>query len=654
MPSSRGIRAGAAYVEIFTDDSRLIRGLARASRRLKTFGAAVQSLSSGMMGWGTRLIATSTAILAPLAAAAKTFADTGDAFGKMAKRTGISAEVLSELAFAAGRSGTNVETLEVAIKKMQKAIVGAATGSKTAVKMLGQLGLTVDEFDALSPDAQFKLCAERISQIEDPTIRAAAALQLFGRSGTSLLPMINNGAKGIEALELEARRLGLTISTGDAVAAEAFNDILGDTWAVVKRAAFEIGASLAPALTDAAHTTIDLVRRASAWVAQNRGLIVSVLKVAAGVAAAGAALVALSYAVSAVGAGLSILGSVLGAAGAALAAIGTIVGFILSPLGLAVTAAAALGSYLVWASGAGGRAIAWLRDRFNDLKTEVGRVAEGIMDALAVGDINLAAELVWLTLKMWWKRGVLWLKNLWLDWKDHFLDVANAAWVDYVQSWRGGCKDIRTVWAETWATIQTIAATTWAVLGTMFLKLSEGMAKAWIAMQETLGMVTPEAAKAWRANVKHIYAQILAETFLKPGAKAIKHIESELETKRREYASPRQAAAVVLAPELAAVAAAQKALDDARAKAREQRVSAEQAALMTPELPKVAAKFGGLKNLMADVEKSIAGRGTFSAIEAAAVAAGGVADRIAAAGEKTAKNTKKIADWTDDAEATFD
>ncbi len=40
MPSSsKGIRAGAAYVELFTDDRKLVRGLKRASRRLKAFAA---------------------------------------------------------------------------------------------------------------------------------------------------------------------------------------------------------------------------------------------------------------------------------------------------------------------------------------------------------------------------------------------------------------------------------------------------------------------------------------------------------------------------------------------------------------------------------------------------------------------------------------
>ena len=38
MASTQGIRAGRAFVELFADDSKLVRGLRRAEKRLKAFG----------------------------------------------------------------------------------------------------------------------------------------------------------------------------------------------------------------------------------------------------------------------------------------------------------------------------------------------------------------------------------------------------------------------------------------------------------------------------------------------------------------------------------------------------------------------------------------------------------------------------------------
>ena len=41
MANARGIRAGAAYVELFVNDSKLVRGLTQASKKLKAFGDAI-------------------------------------------------------------------------------------------------------------------------------------------------------------------------------------------------------------------------------------------------------------------------------------------------------------------------------------------------------------------------------------------------------------------------------------------------------------------------------------------------------------------------------------------------------------------------------------------------------------------------------------
>ena len=85
MSSNRSIRAGRAFVEVFTDDKRLVRGLRAAERKLKAFGANIRNLGLKMAGLGT-------AVLAPMLAAAKAFSTMGDQVAKMAKRTGLSVE----------------------------------------------------------------------------------------------------------------------------------------------------------------------------------------------------------------------------------------------------------------------------------------------------------------------------------------------------------------------------------------------------------------------------------------------------------------------------------------------------------------------------------------------------------------------------------
>ena len=156
MPSAQGIKAGRAYVELGVGD-KLTAGLKRARARLAAFGAGVTS-------WGTRLFAVGSALAAPAILAAKSFASVGDEVAKMAKRTGMSVEALSELRFVASQTGTEFGTLENAVRKMQRSIYDAGRGLSTQVDALADLGLEFKDLDGLSPEKQFKLMAEAISR----------------------------------------------------------------------------------------------------------------------------------------------------------------------------------------------------------------------------------------------------------------------------------------------------------------------------------------------------------------------------------------------------------------------------------------------------------------------------------------------------------
>jgi len=211
MASSQGIRAGSAFIELLVNDDKLVKGLQKAGKKLKAFGETIS-------GWGKKFAGIGTAVAAPLVGFAKAFASGSKELQTMSQRTGVSVGALSELGYAAQLSGTDMETLEVGLKRMQKTLYQAATGSKTATDALAQLGLTVDDLRGLSPDQQFKLIADKLAAIQSPAVRAALAMQIFGRSGTQLLPMMSKGAAGIDAMQEEARKLGLTASeTGVAV-----------------------------------------------------------------------------------------------------------------------------------------------------------------------------------------------------------------------------------------------------------------------------------------------------------------------------------------------------------------------------------------------------------------------------------------------------
>ena len=462
MASSTGsIRAGRAFVELFADDSKLVRGLKRAEKKLEAFGRKVRDI-------GLKIAAVGAAAVTALAGAAQTFATMGDNVAKMSKRTGVSVEALSELGYAAGLSGTSVESLEKGLRRMQRTVYDAARGSKAATEGLAALGLSVEDLKGLAPEDQFMMIADRLAAINDPTLKAALAMEMFGRSGTEMLPMLENGAAGINALRDEARRLGLTISTEDAQAAEEFNDALTRMWKVMKMAVFQIGAALAPALSDVAEVITGTVKAISDWIRASRGLVVTVLYAAAAVAAVGVALVAFGAICAVAAKAVAALLIVIKIAVAAFVAIKAVVLAICSPVGLVIAAIVALGAAIPYVTGLGEKALAWLGEQFTILKDHALVAFDGIGDALAGGDIGLTAKILWLTLKLEWQRGIAWLEGLWLDFRNFFIRLSYDAFYGAVRAaltvWHG----LEVAWIET----TSFLSTTWT-------RFCQGIGKAW-------------------------------------------------------------------------------------------------------------------------------------------------------------------------------
>lgn len=217
MASRADIQAGRAYVSLHTKDQGLIGGLKRASAKLKQFAVAAALTGAAL----------ASAAVAGAAVAVRQFLSVGDALAKMAQRTGLSVESLSELQHAAEQSGTSLEAVEKAVRFMQKS------------------GMKGDQFDAI---------AASIAKIEDPSKRAQMAMKVWGKAGTELLPMIAD----LAALRKEARDLGLVMSGDAANRAVALGDAFSNLWKTVKFGAVAIGSAIAPTL----QSTVGIVQSA--------------------------------------------------------------------------------------------------------------------------------------------------------------------------------------------------------------------------------------------------------------------------------------------------------------------------------------------------------------------------------------------------------
>lgn len=401
MTSASSVRAGRAYVEIGTRLGPLQAGLRSAQAQLAAFGSSVRRIGAGITAAGA-------VAAAPLAASVAIFARQGDEIAKAAKRTGLSTEAMSELGFAARRSGSSMEELEGGLRIMQRTIAEARSGSGAAAEALDRLGLSVGQIASLSPDQQLVAIADGLASIQDPADRTAAAMAVFGRGGTALIPLLEGGSAAMAEMRRQARALGQSLGAADAKSAEDLSDAFADVREAVGGVAKVIGAALAPHLTELAEKVASGISTFGRWLDQNRGLVSSISAVVAGVLAAGAVITGLGIAITvgsaALGGLATLLGGIAAVAGVAVAAVAALA----SPLGLVVATAAGAGAAFAYFSDAGRTAFAGLRDTATE-------TLGGIADAMEAGDLQAAAEVLWAGIKLAWAQGIAAIKGMWAE-----------------------------------------------------------------------------------------------------------------------------------------------------------------------------------------------------------------------------------------------
>lgn len=251
---------------------------AKTNSDLQKFGKSMQKV-------GASFAAVGGAITAALGVAVKSLANAADVADDTAKRTGLTVEAVQELGYVAKMTGSNLATVEVALRTMQKGLTDNGTESAAFTSALETLGLSLAELRAMNPQAQFDALSQAIAGVADPSQRAGLAMTVFGRAGTALLPMLAEGADGIAKLKDEAHKYGYVMSQEVAEAGSNFNDNLDRLKGSLGGLAQQVVAGLLPTLNSLVKCAADVVAGIKEWINNNPNLVSTLAHVAASVGA---------------------------------------------------------------------------------------------------------------------------------------------------------------------------------------------------------------------------------------------------------------------------------------------------------------------------------------------------------------------------------
>lgn len=327
--------------------------------------SASQKIAAATRTIGYSFTALGGIITGALSGAIYKFATYGDEIAKAAKRTGLSTEAMSEFRHAVEQSGASLQAFEAGIKRMARVLLDAESGLKESQDSLSALGLTVDDFKGKTPEEAFMLFAEAIAGVDDELRQVALAQEIFGRSGTMMLPLINEGAAGIAALRQEARDLGIVLDTETATSAEVINDLFDEMKKAVMGLVVPIGSALAPHIKDLGERFKAIAQSIREWMEAHPELVAAIVATAGVV---GSLMVAIGPLLVVLPGIVALAGAVAGAfswVGAAVAGVAVGVGVVL------VAAFTVLRNAMQWA-------VAWVKENWERIEATF----KAAMDAL--------------------------------------------------------------------------------------------------------------------------------------------------------------------------------------------------------------------------------------------------------------------------------
>lgn len=236
-------------------DEGLTAKFRQVDKQLDDFEKSAGRVSSAVSSGFSKLAGIVGAIsLVRLTQEALEFAESLDV---ASARTGIAVENLQRLQFVASQSNVSVDAITSAINKLQKELV---TGGQESSAAINRLGLSIGDLRTLAPDDQFLKIAEAIAEIPDPAERSSAAMQIFGRGGAELLPVLTQGAEGVRALSAQFDKLGVSVSAEAVGKVDDLGDAFGRMKVATKALTTELLALVAVPITGVLDATVTFLK----------------------------------------------------------------------------------------------------------------------------------------------------------------------------------------------------------------------------------------------------------------------------------------------------------------------------------------------------------------------------------------------------------
>lgn len=231
----------------------LDRNLSKAEQRATSLGGAAKRLGPVFAAGAGAAVAAGAAIVGSVTRQARQI-------DNLSTVSQIGAERLQAMGIVAERSGGSIEDVADASREMQLRLAEAVSlGTGPAIDALDLLGVSLEDLQDLRPEAQFEALRDRLSEVEDPALRAFAAEELLGGASERLAETIALSADEFDRQTQAAAASGQVLSEETVTATTRAGDAIARLGEQARGLAGDLVGAVAPAVTAVAEGLSDLL-----------------------------------------------------------------------------------------------------------------------------------------------------------------------------------------------------------------------------------------------------------------------------------------------------------------------------------------------------------------------------------------------------------
>lgn len=227
---------------------------------------------NSMQGFSSGTVLAMTAAAAGVAALAKVASEVHEMTKKAAADvdeiltesmvTGLSTKTIQELKYAENLIDVSYSTITATLSKLTQNMDKARDGNEAMAESFAAVGVAITDETGQLRDAEsvFYDVIDALAQIENPTERDAAAMDLLGKSAQELNPLILQGSKALKEYARQAEETGYVLDESQLKKLGEVDDAYQELQLQIEATKKQMAAEFAPTSKEVMSSFAELVK----------------------------------------------------------------------------------------------------------------------------------------------------------------------------------------------------------------------------------------------------------------------------------------------------------------------------------------------------------------------------------------------------------